>query len=471
MPLPAQYKEVGSWIMTKPSLNKARKNDPWWTVFGDETLNQLEQQVTCGNDNLKVAFSRYQKAKALALATQSQVYPTLLGQGGFSRQETSNDLPNSMNPSSPFNIFTLGAVLSYEVDAWGRIYNQVSTMDHMARASEFDLATVDLSTHSALASIYFELRGDNAAQLKLDRIVRAYEHAFYLVHQLHREGAVSALDEDQAMTRVENAKTAAIDLRLKRAQLEHALAVLVGEIPANFHLPAVKKSIKFATISPELPSTLLQNRPDVAAAAERVQAANATIGVARAAFFPDLNLHGIFGYQSQKLSSLLSAPSLIWSLGPPTNLTFVNSQITQVLFDGYYLQANLSLAKSSYFETVSGYRQTVLTAFQEVEDSLVATHRLTEESQTQEASTRAAKRALYQARQRMIEGMDTYLNVVTIEDEALQSEIDLINIHTRRQLAGVHLIVALGGGWHVDTQFKDKTIRIALPIKAQEEIV
>ena len=458
--------------MMQPSLAKARQNDPWWTVFHDETLNQLERGVTLGNENLKVAFSRYQEAKSVALATQSQLYPTILGEGGMSRQQNSAVVANSKHqPNWLYNTLTAGAVLSYQVDAWGRIYNEVSASDHAARASEFDLATVDLSSHSLLASVYFELRGDNAVQIRLDRIVRAYEYALYLTHQLHKDGAVSALDEDQADTYFENAKTAALNMRLKRAQLEHALAVLVGEIPANFHLPPVKKTIHFVAISPELPSTLLQNRPDVAAAAERVQSANATIGVARAAFFPDLTLSGILGHQTQKPSSLFASKSLIWSLGPPSGLVMLPPEITQVLFDGYYLQANLSLAKASYFEAVHQYRQTVLTAFQEVEDSLIASHRLTQESKTQRSSTVAAKRALYQVKQRMIEGMDTYLGVVNIENEALQSQINLINIHTRRQLASVNLIVALGGGWHVDRQFKENTKRLIYPITVQEETV
>ncbi|MDA9272174.1 efflux transporter outer membrane subunit [bacterium] len=455
IPISDHYKETVSWVLAKPSLESAKKKNIWWSVYGDEALNALEQQLTRSNPSLKLAYSRFQEALALVQAARSQLYPTILANGGESRQKNSKETANSFNQSTfIYNTLTLQAYLSYEVDVWGEIRNTIAASTHGARASQFDMAAIDLSLHAELATIYFQLRGDNASQIALDKIVKSYQHALYLVHQLHQGGAVSALEEDQAVSRLEHAKTAAIDMRLERAKLQHALAVLVGEIPATFCLPPLRAPIKFVALSPQSPSTLLEQRPDVAAALQQVKAANAMIGVARAAFFPNFTLSSLVGYQSQKLSHLFSKPSLIWALGPPSGLTLTPPEISQIVFDGYYLQANLKKAKATYYETVNYYQQVVLKAFQEVEDGLVETYRLNQENQKQVASTAAAKRALYQANQRMKEGMDTYLNVVDIEVTALQLELDLIAIQTQRQVASVYLIKALGGGWKVRRALK-----------------
>ncbi|MDP3704748.1 MAG: efflux transporter outer membrane subunit [Legionellaceae bacterium] len=455
MPISNHYKEAGTWVQANPSLATIKKNCPWWTVYHDETLNSLEQKLTNSNPSLQSYYARFQEARALVQAARSQLYPTILGLGGQSRQQNSETIAN-VYPTTRFlyNTATVQALLSYEIDAWGEIRNTVSASTHAARASEFDLAAMDLSLHTMLADVYFQLRGDDQIQVALDRVVKAYEHALYLVHQLHEGGAFSAYEEDLAVNQLENAKTAATDMRLQRAELEHAIAVLVGDIPANFHLPPMTAHLRFVPVSPDLPSTLLERRPDVAAVAQRVQAANAVIGIARAAFFPTLNLSALAGYQGQKISSLFSNPSLIWALGPPSGMNMFPPEVSQVIFDGYYLQANLKRAKASYYETVNNYRQTVLTAFQDVEDSLVATDKLNQEMKTQLASTKAANRALYQVRQRMRDGMDTYLGVVQVENEALQSKIALINIRTSRQLASVHLIKALGGGWTIEEAMK-----------------
>ncbi len=451
MPIPANYKESGTWVAAKPSLPAATKRKPWWTLYKDPVLNALEQKVTCGNENLKVALARYQEACAIAQSTRSQLYPSITGQGSAARQKYTETVTSSGEiPSIIYNTFSLNAALNYEVDAWGSVRNAVIASDSRARASEFDLAAIDLSMHAALAVDYFELRGDEASQKVLDTTVVAYKKALYLTRQLHKGGAASAIDVDQAITQLENAKTLATDLRLVRAQLEHAIAVLVGEIPANFHIPPTRAPIQLVTVSPDLPSTLLERRPDIAAAEQRVKAANASIGVARAAFFPAFNLSGLIGYNSQKISRLFSTPSLIWALGPPSALTLVQPEITQVIFDGYNLQALLRQAKANYYEAVSAYRQTALIAFQHVEDNLVAIHRLDQENQTQTVSTSAAIRALHQANLRYRGGITTFLDVVVTENQALQSELALINIHTRRQLASVQLIKALGGGWKTD---------------------
>lgn len=447
-PVSNHYKEAIAWIEAKPRLAQVQKNQMWWHVYEDKALNILEQQLTQSNPSLKLAYSRFEEAKAWVMAATSQMYPTLMANGGESRQQNSERVANSFNQSSfVYSTTTLQMFLSYEIDAWGAVRNTVEASIRNAAASQYDLAAIDLSLHAELASIYFQLRGDDAMQIVLDKIVASYHHAWSLMHHLHQGGAVSALEEDQALSQLEHAKTAALDMRMQRAKLGHALAVLVGDIPATFKLPPMTSPVRFVALSPDAPTTLLERRPDVASAIESVKAANATIGVARAAFFPSFNLLGLIGVQSQKINNLFSRPSLIWALGPPSGLTLITPEVSQVIFDGYYLQANLRRAKAVYYETVSAYQQVVLKAFREVEDGLVETYRLNQENQKQSASTAAAKRTLYQANQRMKEGMDTYLNVVDIEVNALQLELNLIYIQTQRQLASVYLIKALGGGW------------------------
>ncbi|MFI4918988.1 MAG: efflux transporter outer membrane subunit [Legionellales bacterium] len=449
MSIPAHYKETGQWIKLQAPAAFTQSNLPWWTLFHDNTLNALENQVTSHNQNLKIALAQYQKALAYAQEVRSNLYPAITGVGTVARQQSAKNAANSGTSKLLFNTFLLGADFNYEVDAWGRVRNAVIASNNLAKASEFDLAAVDLSLHAELANDYFQLRGFDESQRLLDTTVIAYQKALYLTQQRHQGGIVPITDVDQAITQVENAKTLAADNQLKRAQLEHAIAVLIGQAPANFTLASKKIRQKPVVIAPDLPSSLLAHRPDIAAAERRVQAANASIGVAIAAFFPEFNLISLIGYQSDKLSNLFSAPSLFWSLGPSTAMTLIQPELSVVIFDGYKLQAQLKYAKASYFETVSQYRQTVLTAFQEVEDALVAIHRLKQEHHSQAASTVAAKDAWFQENQRYKGGIATFLDVVVTENQALQSELALIDIKTRQQLSCVQLIKALGGGWQL----------------------
>ena len=446
MPIPTDYKEMGAWIETKSPIPIA--NNHWWELFHDQTLNKLEQKVTCSNENLKIALARYEEACALVQVTRSAYFPTIVGVGNAVKAQKSKTSVSTTGASGLRNsAFILGVDLTYEVDAWGQIRNAVAASNNLARASQFDLATIRLSTHAELARDYFMLRGDEAAQRVLDATVVAYRKALYLTRKRHDGGAAPATDVDQAETQLENAKTMATDIRLQRAQLEHAIAVLTGEIPANFKIHSTKSTMKRVTVLPKLPSTLLEQRPDIAAAVERVKAANANIGVARAAFFPEFELTSLLWGQSNQLSKIFNVSNLFWSLGAPTTLAIIQPAMTQIIFDGFKLQGLLKQAKASYFEVVSAYRQTVLVAFQEVEDNLVALHRLDQEIQTQTASSQAAYRALFHANKRYSGGVATFLDVVVTENEALQSELALVTLRTRRQVASVQLIKALGGGW------------------------
>ncbi len=451
MDIPTNYKESGQWLHAKPS-SAVLDRGPWWTMYGDPVLNELEAQIVSANQNLKAALARYEEARAVWAVQRSALFPSVLGIFNANRQHLSKNLANSQ-PVRTYNDFLLALNLNYELDVWGRVRNSVASAKKLAQASAADLAIVDLSLHAELASYYFALRGSDDSQQVLDKTVAVYEKALYLTRKRYEGGAAPIADVDDAQYQLNTAKTLAADTRLRRAQLEHAIAVLIGQPPASFSLKAEKEKskIKWVTIAPELPSTLLERRPDVAEAELKVQAANFRIGAARAAFFPAFNLSAAAGFESKSLGSLFKSSSLVWSLGPTTSSALLNNGsmplVTQTIFDGGRLIALSQLAWSQYFEAVSNYCQTVLNAYQEVEDNLVAIHQLDEEYKTQIIAAAAATRGLNQSLFRNKGGLITYLDVVFIQNLALQAKLAVINICVRRQLASVQLIKALGGGY------------------------
>lgn len=463
MVLPMHYKETDQW---KPahSATTLEQTDLWWQLYEDPVLNELEEKLTGLNQKLKLAYARYLNARALVQVQRSAYYPTILGIANANRQQTSKTVAN-VNSVTHFNDFLLGVNLSYQLDLWGRIRNAVAASESVANASAADLAAVALSLHAELASDYFALRGDEAAQRVLDRTVLAYEKALSLTRERYQGGAAPIADVDQAIAQLGNAQSLAADMRLQRAQLEHAIAVLVGEVPANFKMPKARAKIKLVSLAPQLPSTLLERRPDISAAEERVKAANSEIGVACAAFFPIIDLVTVAGFESQSLAKLISAPSNFWSLGSVNALSISQPLAQVVLFDGGRLLGLLNSAKASYYESVAGYRQTVLNAFQEVEDSLAAIRWLDQENRSQTVATAASLRALVQAKNRYVGGITNYLDVVVSENIALQSELTLIDIRIRRQLASVQLIKALGGGWYCSSPCPviEATVKNGLP--------
>ncbi|CAM2859367.1 outer membrane efflux protein [Legionella steigerwaltii] len=450
MPIPEHFKEPGKWVEIK-STPRIVVPDAWWLAFHDPVLNDLEQQLSVANQDVRLAYAHFQEAISLVQVARSYFFPTLQGLFNADRQQNSRTVANPPT-TAVYNQFLLGGFLTYELDAWGSIRNSVITSESNAKASAADMASIRLSAQAALADNYFALRGSDEAQRILDTTVIAYQKALYLTKQRYQGGAAPISDVDEAETQLENAKTMAADMRLQRAQLEHAIAVLVGEIPSNFSLAPAKSPKVFLAIAPNLPSTLLDRRPDIVAAESRVMAANANIGVARAAFFPVIDLTGSGGFQSRSLANLISKPSLFWSLGPLSLLSLTQPVAEVTIFDGGRLRGLLNQAKAQYFETVATYRQTVLTAFQEVEDNLVAIRQLDKEYQSQQAAARAAKRAWEQELYRYKGGLVTFLQVVVVENTALQSELSLVNIRTRRQIASIQLIKALGGSWSLDSK-------------------
>ncbi len=457
MPIPKHFKEATTettWVLAKTQM-PTTPIVPWWESFQDPILTRLEEQLTLANQDVLAAFFRYEQAKALVQVAQSRFFPTILGVANANRQQSSTATANA--PIIPlYNNYLLGSSLSYEADVWGSIRNAVAKNKNLAKASAAELAAISLSLHAELASNYFTLRGYDESQKILDTTVETYNRALFLINKRYQGGAAPAEDVDNAQAQLENAKTLAADMHLKRNQLEHAIAVLIGEIPSNFSLPPTKAAIHVLEISPNLPSTLLERRPDIAAAEFKVKAANANIGIARAAFFPVFDITNIIGFESQVLSNLLSKPSLFWSLGPVISLAVTQPIATVTLFDGGRLSGLLKQANASYYETVAQYRQTVLTAFQEAEDALIAIKQLDKEKISQSAASKAANRALQQANNRYHGGIATFLDVLVVENIALQYDLARVDIMIKRQVASIQLIKALGGGWSTIPTKKSK---------------
>jgi NodT family efflux transporter outer membrane factor (OMF) lipoprotein len=440
MPAPAAaFKESGDWQVASPADTVPR--GAWWLRFQDSDLDDLEAQVSASNQSLKASLARLEQARAQTQAARSSWFPTLTADAGATRARTSLNIPSYVpGRTATTNLFTVGGDLSYEIDLFGRVRNTVANARDSEQASAGDVAALDLSVHAELANDYFMLRGLDVEQLLLDQTVADYARALQLTQNLYNGGAAPISDVQQAEAQLQSARTQAEDTRLHRAQTEHAIAVLVGREASDFSLPARTAATLAALpqIDPGLPSQLLERRPDVAAAERRVAAANANIGVARAAFFPSFNLFASGGLQSSQSSNWMLAPSQFWSIGPQAMLT---------LFDGGLHRAQSAQAHAAYDEQVANYRGAVLTAYQDVEDNLAALRQLQLESVSEAAAVKATQGALDQANLRYKGGIVTYLEVVTTENAALQARLSAVDIQIRRANSTVLLIKALGGDW------------------------
>jgi len=441
MIIPPHYKELNiTWLEANPDIifdNGTVFSQHWWEMYHDPVLNALEKRINIDNQDLKLALARHDEASALLRVVQSGYFPMITGDGQIAREQTSRTVSN-VETIPQFNNDFLEANLSYEVDLWGQVRNAVAVAAHQLQASSIQVATMRLSLQAQLATAYFDLRGLDKAQYVLDSTVNAYERAYLLRKERWKKGLDAADSYYQAKTVWENAKTRASDNRLQRAQLEHVIAVLMGVTPSALTIKPEISTAPLLVIHPELPSTLLERRPDVAAAERLVAAANAQIGVTRAAFFPSFNIVSTIGTQSAKITNFFNSPSLIWGVG---------ANITQPIFEGGQLMGLNDQAFAQYDESVAIYRKTVLTAYQEVEDALVALHQLREENDSQHAAFSAADNALKKVNLQYKGGITTYLDVVIQENTVLQMELLLIDVNTRYHVETIQLIKALGGGW------------------------
>lgn len=439
----AAYQELDGWKIAAPSDREPKGE--WWKIYQDPALDTLEAQVADANQSLRSAFARLQQAHAETRIARASYFPGLTADASATRKRTSVNSPNFFpGESNPVNDFIVGADLSYEIDLLGRVRNTVSRARASEQASAGDVAALELSLQAELASDYFMLRGLDAQQEMLERTASDYARALELTQNLYQGGAAAVADVQQARAQLATARTQAEDTRLRRAQAEHAIAVLVGRQASDFHLDPrpLEPGMAPPAIDPGLPSQLLERRPDVAAAERRVAAANAAIGVARAAYFPVFNVAAVLGFESAAGSNWIEAPSRFWSVGPQGLVT---------VFDAGLHRAQTAAARAAYDEQVANYRASVLRAFQDVEDSLAALRQLERESVSEAAAVSATQGALDQAVFRYHGGIVTYLEVVSTENAALAARLSAVDIQTRRLAASVLLVKALGGGWRTAT--------------------
>jgi NodT family efflux transporter outer membrane factor (OMF) lipoprotein len=438
---PDAYKENSNWQVAQPA--DAASRGEWWKIFGDAELNTLEPQVGANNQDLKAADARFREARALIRFTHASLYPTI-GTTPFAGglRESSNRPYRTANSvtGNGFGDIQLPVDLNYEIDVWGRVRRTVSAAREEAQASAGDRQTVLLSLQAELAFDYFEARSADAQEKLLNDTVKYYEEAYRITNNRFEGGVAPKSDVDQAKTQLEAAKVQARDITLRRGQFEHAIAVLLGVPPASFTLNDVPLDARPPAIPPGLPSELLERRPDIASAERRVAEANDRIGIARAAFYPTISLNGTVGIEATSFANLFNPASLVWSLGPT---------LSQTVFDAGRRAAVSEQANARYDETVADYRQTTLTAFQQVEDNLIALRVLQQEAENQHQATLAAQSAEQIFNNRYVGGLDTYLQVVTAQTTALNNERNDIDIMRRQMDASVLLIKALGGGWNI----------------------
>jgi NodT family efflux transporter outer membrane factor (OMF) lipoprotein len=438
--VPADYKEAGNWRPAQPS--DALSKGKWWEIYQDPQLNILEDRISVSNQNLKIAQAQFTQARAALKISRSGLFPTVTGNASAARLQQSQNRPlfNNSTAKTNYSDYTITADASYEADIWGRVRRTVEASRSEAQASAADLGSVELSLHAELAVDYFGLRGLDAQKALLSSTVVSYEKALDLTQNRYHGGLASAVEVAQAQTILETTRALATDVEVQRAAFEHAIAVLIGEPPSTFSLPVLPLTTPPPSIPPGLPSDLLERRPDIAAAERRVQEANARIGIARAAYFPLLTLSGSGGFESAAITTLIQGPSGLWSVG---------GAAVETLFDAGRRRGVSEQAIAAHEQFVANYRQTVLSAFQEVEDNLAALRILEEEAKTEDAAVAAARHSLALSENRYRGGVTSYLEVTIAQSAALSDEVTAVNIRTRRMTSSVLLIKAIGGGWSV----------------------
>ncbi|HLH10538.1 MAG TPA: efflux transporter outer membrane subunit [Methylovirgula sp.] len=436
---PADYKAAGTWRIAQPSDGLERGR--WWEIFGDAELDKLEDELGEANQTLKEAEAHFREARALIRYQGAAQYPSIDVSPSAASVRDSAHQPYFQIPNPPpEGDFQLPFDLNYEIDLWGRIRRQVEAAREEAQASAADLATVSLSLHAELALDYIELRAADAQQRLLDDTVKAYTKALHLTVNRHSGGFAPEADVEQAQTQLDTARVQDTDIGVMRAQYEHAIAVLIGESPAAVSLAPAPLNLKPQSIPPSIPSELLQRRPDIAAAERRVAEANQQIGIAQAAFYPSVNLAALAGFQGTSPVNWFGWPSLFWAVG---------TTMTQPIFDGGRIRAQSDATRAAYDAEVAFYRQTTLTAFQQVEDNLAALRILAAEAQQQRDAVKSADRSLRTFTNLYVGGEVAYLQVITAQTALLTNQRNDVDVERRRIEADIRLIKALGGGWDI----------------------
>ena len=440
--IPIAFKGAELWKRAQPQDGVIRGN--WWEVFEDPALNALEERIEISNQNLAAAEAQFRQARALVQVARSGYFPTVTAGASATRYANSHNVPtNTPAFVGPNSNFALSFDATWEPDIWGRVRRLVESSRAAAQASAADVETVRLSMQAELAMDYFQLRGLDADRKLLDETIVAYQKALDLTRSLFKGGAASNADVVQAEAQLKTTQAQALDVGVQRAQLEDAIAVLIGNPASTFSLPVSPLAAVPPPVPVGVPSQLLERRPDIAAAERRVASANAQIGVALAAYYPNITLSAVGGFQASSLSNWLDWPSRFWSLGP--------AALTQTVLDGGLRSAQTDQARAVYDETVASYRQTVLTGFQNVEDSLAALGILEQEAQVQDEAVVAARKSVALTTDQYKVGIVSYLNVVTAQTFALTDERTAVSIASRRMTASVLLVKAIGGGWTVSS--------------------
>lgn len=438
-PAPQAFKEAAGWQPAVPA--DALERGPWWTLFGDAQLNQLAASIEISNQNVAQAIASYEQARALVRQQRASLFPSVNLTGSGTRSGSGNGGSGGIGEQQSTNNNYRAAIgASWEPDVWGKLRAGVTGADASAAASAADLAAARLSAQGELATNYFSLRQTDAQIALLTSTLDGYQRVLDITRNRFNAGIAAKSDLLQAQTQLANAQIDLSSSVRQRAQLEHAIALLLGRAPADFSLAAAPWNIVVPDVPLGVPSTLLQRRPDIAAAERRVALANEQIGIARSAYYPSLNLTGSYGGASSKIGDLFNASSSLWSLG---------LSATQTLFNAGATTAAVDAAKAGRDAAVARYRQTVLTAFGAVEDQLSATRALAEQIELRKAASSAADEVEQQLQNRYNAGQVSYTDVVTAQVTALSARRALVQAQADRQTTAVALIQALGGGWHV----------------------
>lgn len=439
------YKEIkgnDTWKMATPSdeLIKGR----WWEIFGDPELNKLEEMVSVNNQNIKQAEAQFRQARAVVLANHANYYPTIGSSPSITQSDSGSGGRGGVGvfaAGERTQTFSLPFTASWEPDLWGRVRLSVENAAANAQASAADLENARLAAQALLATDYFLIAGDDMQQAVLHDTIDAYQKNLQLTINRFNGGVASKSDVTLAQTQLYGAQSQSTDLRIARAQDEHAIAMLTGQPPSAVEIPTVKMSPP-PPIPMSIPSTLLERRPDVAANERLVAAANANVGIAQAAYYPTVTLSASAGFLSTDLQKLITWSARTWSAGP---------SVSETLFDFGRRNAQVVSTQAAYDSAVAGYRQTVLSAFQEVEDDLASLRYLAEESQQQAEAVAAARLSLDLENDRYKAGTDSYLNVITTQIIYLGDQQTAVSILQRRLTAAIDLVKAMGGGWDAST--------------------
>lgn len=438
--MPDNYKEMTGWKAAEPRDDEPKGN--WWETFRDPVLNGLLQQVSVSNQSLAAAEAQYRQARALAQGARAQLFPVIAADLNTGRSQAARSGTSATANRGIINTHSTSLDATWEPDIWGRVRRLVEANVASAQASAGDLEAAKLSLQSELAQNYFQLRALDTQRELFEDTVKAFETSLKMTQNRYDAGVVARADVVQALTQLKTTQSQALDIGVQRAQLEHAIAVLIGRAPSEFALARAPLTAVPPPAPPGLPSALLERRPDIAAAERRIAAANAQIGVAQAAYFPALSLTGSAGFQSTHLATWFNAPARFWSLG---------AGLAQTLFDAGARAAQNAQALAAYDTQVANYRQTVLNSFREVEDNLAALRILEEAAAVQAEAVAASRQSVALAINQYKAGTVSYLNVVTAQATALGNERTAADILNRRLAANVLLIRALGGGWHAES--------------------